>query len=55
MKPFDYERAADAAGAVTTVTDRPDAVFLAGARTSSIISNSESQNRTSSSTSTAST
>ena len=30
MNPFDYERAADAAGAVTTVTDRPDAVFLAG-------------------------
>ncbi|MGO3178145.1 MAG: FAD binding domain-containing protein, partial [Brevibacterium linens] len=30
MNPFDYERAADAAGAVTIVTDRPDAVFLAG-------------------------
>ncbi|WP_210603102.1 FAD binding domain-containing protein [Brevibacterium oceani] len=30
MNPFDYERAADAAGAVATVTDRPHAVFLAG-------------------------
>lgn len=30
MNPFDYERAADAAGAVATLSKRPDAVFLAG-------------------------
>ncbi|WP_209370616.1 FAD binding domain-containing protein [Brevibacterium renqingii] len=30
MRPFDYERATDTAGAVATLTERPDAVFLAG-------------------------
>lgn len=30
MKPFDYERAADPAGAVAILAERPDAVFLAG-------------------------
>lgn len=30
MRPFAYERAIDAAGAVSAVADRPDAAFLAG-------------------------
>lgn len=30
MNPFDFERATDTAGAVASVADRPDAVFLAG-------------------------
>ena len=30
MKPFEYQRATDAPGAVATVTDRPGAVFLGG-------------------------
>ena len=30
MRPFEYERAADAAGAVATVAARPGAAFLAG-------------------------
>lgn len=30
MRPFDYERAQNAAGAVATVAARPDAVFLGG-------------------------
>ena len=30
MIPFDYQRADDPAGAVATVTARPDAVFLGG-------------------------